>query len=306
MTYRILPFAAAFIFLIGCGGPKNPNNQAVEEAQQVLRVAVVNYPLAYFAERIGGESVKVIFPCPADEDPAYWSPDAETIALFQQADVILFNGAGYAKWIDRATLPSKKMVDTSGAFSDRLIPLSEAVTHSHGPGGKHEHTGTAFTTWLDLELAAEQANAVAEALIRALPDQEAAFQAALAKLETDLDSLDQRLAVIAEKLGEEPLIFSHPVYQYFERKYDLNGLSVHWEPGEPPNMDELSHICQHQSARFVVWEGEPDLESVAQLKAAGVESLVFDPCGNRPSQGDFLTVMNSNINNLGRSILETP
>ena len=30
----------------------------------------------------------------------------------------------------------------------------------------------------------------------------------------------------------------------------------------------------------------------------GVNSLVFDPCGNAPNQGDFLTVMQQNILNL--------
>ncbi|MCW9077857.1 MAG: hypothetical protein OQK74_01640, partial [Gammaproteobacteria bacterium] len=35
------------------------------------------------------------------------------------------------------------------------------------------------------------------------------------------------------------------------------------------------------------------LASVDKLKTLGVDSLVFDPCGNVPEQGDFLTVMRS-------------
>jgi hypothetical protein len=44
-----------------------------------LNVYVVNYPLKYFAERIGGEHVKVEFPAPADVDPAYWNPDLRDV-----------------------------------------------------------------------------------------------------------------------------------------------------------------------------------------------------------------------------------
>jgi len=32
--------------------------------------------------------------------------------------------------------------------------------------------------------------------------------------------------------------------------------------------------------------------------AIGVKSLVFDPCGNKPDQGDFLSVMWQNVENL--------
>ena len=60
-----------------------------------LSVYVVNYPLQYFAERIGGPDVRVVFPAPADGDPAFWKPSPEQIAAYQKADLILLNGASY-------------------------------------------------------------------------------------------------------------------------------------------------------------------------------------------------------------------
>jgi len=147
------------LLLVGCAGPV-----AVDEAQvapprdgEPLTVYVVNYPLQYFAERIGGDGVHVEFPAPVDEDPAFWSPDAETIAAYQQAWRILLNGAGYARWAQRATLPQSKLVDTSAGFRDRYIRVDDGVTHAHGPGGEHTHGEVAFTTWLDPTLAIEQA-----------------------------------------------------------------------------------------------------------------------------------------------------
>jgi zinc transport system substrate-binding protein len=50
----------------------------------------------------------------------------------------------------------------------------------------------------------------------------------------------------------------------------------------------------------MIWEGEPLPESVAKLKEMGIESIVFDPCGNRPDEGDFLSVMKNNVANLRR------
>jgi zinc transport system substrate-binding protein len=62
-------------------------------------ILVVNYPLQYFSERIGGDLIEVRLPAPQDVDPAFWKPDTDTIAAYQDADFILTNGAGYAKWL---------------------------------------------------------------------------------------------------------------------------------------------------------------------------------------------------------------
>ena len=122
-----------------------------------LVVYAVNYPLAYFAERIGAEHVEVHFPAPAGVDPAFWVPNAETVAGYQGADLILLNGADYAKWVTKATLPMSAMVNTTAAATDRYIEIEALTTHSHGPEGEHAHGGTAFTTWLDMRLALCQA-----------------------------------------------------------------------------------------------------------------------------------------------------
>jgi zinc transport system substrate-binding protein len=288
------------LFTLSCGqSTGEPETTAAPGATtSKLSVYVVNYPLAYFAERIGGDLVEVHLPAPADEDPAYWSPDAETIAAYQSADLILLNGADYANWVDRATLPPSKMVDTSASFASQYIPLEGAVTHSHGPEGAHEHTGWAFTTWLDPTLAIEQARAVHEALTAARPGGETAFGRGFAGLVADLSQLDQRLAAAATTIGDTPLLFSHPVYQYLEGRYNLNGTSVHWEPDQAPDLDELRHLLEHDGADWMVWEGEPLPETVASLESLGVRSLVYDPCAARPESGDFMTAMDANAASL--------
>ena len=40
-------------------------------ANQPLNIYTVNYPLAYFAERIAGDQAKVVFPAPPGVDPAF-------------------------------------------------------------------------------------------------------------------------------------------------------------------------------------------------------------------------------------------
>lgn len=271
-----------------------------------LTIYTVNYPLAYFSERIGTDHVNVIFPAPADVDPAYWMPDKEIISRYQKADLILLNGAHYAKWVEKVTLPRAKLVNTSRKFKDRYIRMAAEVTHSHGSGGEHAHEDAAFTIWLDFELAVLQARAIEKALSRKMPEQSPLFKKNLAALEKDLLILDRQIMEIVINDKDKPLLASHPVYDYLQRRYSLNLQSVHWEPDAEPSFkqwNELKKIVQDHPAEWMIWEGEPTKNSVERLQELGINSLVFEPCGNRPDKGDFLTVMQGNIENMRKVYL---
>jgi len=203
--------------------------------------------------------------------------------------------------VKKVSLPRSKMVDTLAKFKDRLIAAEEAVTHSHGAAGAHAHESLAFTTWLDFDLAAKQAGMVMAALSRKKPAAKDFFKKNYAALEQDLLALDDEMQSIAAKNPLSPLVASHPVYDYFANRYKLNIKSVHWEPDEIPNNSqwiELQRMLKEHPAKWMIWEGAPDPVSVEKLKSAGINSLVFDPCGNIPDQGDFWSVMRRNGENL--------
>jgi zinc transport system substrate-binding protein len=266
-----------------------------------LTVYTVNYPLAYFAERIGDDQVEVVFPAPPDVDPAYWMPDQATILAYQQADLVLLNGANYAKWVGKVSLPRGKMVDTSRKFKDRYIYATEVTTHSHGAEGAHAHESLAFTTWLDLRLAKLQAAEVYKAMTRKRPMSEMRFKENFKALADELDELNESIKTIVAKAPGRPLLGSHPVYDYLSAGYGMNLKSVHWEPDEAPSfsqMNELKQVLEEHQAAYMLWEEVPIPVSVDQLKAKGVASVTFNPCGNRPENGDFMTVMKKNIDSL--------
>lgn len=288
----------AFLLIVVACAPAERADESTDIRQGPPQVYTVNYPLAYFAERIAGDSVAVVFPAPDGVDPATWSPPAETIAEYQRADLVLLNGAGYAGWIQRVTLSESRLVNTSASLADSLIPVAGDVTHSHGPTGDHSHGDTAITTWLDVELAVGQARAVFDALVRLRPENETGFRARLLALEQDLLELDEALKDVAARIGDARLLFSHPVYQYFVRRYSFNGLSVHWEPDEKPTDEqwrELSAALEVHDAKWMIWEGDPHPETVSRLAGMGIGTLVFQPAGNRPAAGNYMSVMRENL-----------
>jgi len=296
-------FGTAFLAM-ACSGSKPADEltgaQTPNPNEAKLLVYAVNYPLQYLAERIGGDLVRVEFPAPEDGDPAFWSPDPTTVGAYQKADVILLNGAGYAKWTDRVTLPPTALVNTSESFEDKYIYVENAVTHSHGPEGDHSHGEAAFTTWLDPTLAIRQADAIRSAFVSARPEHEAAFQEGFQSLERDLVELDESLEEIFSG-NEQPLLASHPVYQYIARRYAIDLRSVHFEPNEYPDEKSwrgLQELLVEHPAKWMLWEGQPLDETRKKLQEFGVDSVVYDPCSNKPAAGDFLGVMRGNVNRL--------
>jgi zinc transport system substrate-binding protein len=268
-------------------------------------VAAVNYPLTYFAGRLAGDAVSILFTVPAGEDPAFWEPAESDILRYQAADLILLNGADYGQWLRMATLPESRMVNTSAAFADAYLQFEHAVTHSHGPEGAHEHGLTDFNTWLDPRQARRQAEAVRDALVRLMPDARGAIEGNFKALSSDLGALDDRLAGVSRTLGKRPLLASHPVYGYLARRYAWSLESVHWEPGEMPPEEEwnkLSDLLKRHPATLMIWEDEPRADVAARLGPLGVKCVVFRPCGNRPPEGDYLSEMRLNTERLAKAL----
>jgi zinc transport system substrate-binding protein len=291
-------FLFSFFILSACK-KEDQINQKTDDAK--LTVVSVNYPLHYFAQRIGGNQIEAIFPISTNVDPAYWQPDAAAISVFQQADVILLNGAGYAKWIDKVSLPTSKMVNTSEGFKNKYIEMVEGMTHSHGPEGEHVHKGYAFTTWLNMKLAVDQASVVKTHLVQILPKQKEYFEMNYQELMTDLVIIDQELSQVAQLLANKNIFGSHPVYQYLANGYNLTIRSEHWEPDQVPSAEQWAVFkdkLNSHPGKVMLWEGQPLPEVEEKLAALGITVVVFNPCANKPESGDFFSVMKQNLSNL--------
>ncbi len=263
-------------------------------------VVTSNYPLYFFAHEIAGDSVEVVLPDIAG-DPALWRPGSEDIALLQGADRILLNGAGYESWLNWISLSDDSLVDTSGSFRDQLISLEQETVHQHGPAGEHSHTGTAFTLWLDPELAIAQAQNIEAVISELVPENREQHQENLASLRKRLEKLNDLQQQAFGQLAGQPILFSHPVYQYLERRYQLNGISMHWEPDQQPGDKawiDFSKTLRNHPARIMIWEDEPLATTRERIEAQGLTLIPYLTASNRPDKGDYFDVMASNLEHL--------
>lgn len=277
---------------------------ATAAAQDRPRIVAVNYPLAYFAERLAGEGADVVLPVPEGADPAFWRPAIAEIQAIQSADLILLNGAGFAAWTERVSLPTARIADTSRGFADRYI-ATKTITHSHGPDGAHSHTGTAAHTWLDQTQARAQAEAVADALIGhgLATTQEIAPR--LAALDADLRMLDAAGRRLSARAGDAILIATHPRYQYLARAYGLTIHALEWEAGAAPDAaqrDALAALASETGATILLWEAAPPEGARAAVQALGLSDVVFPTFAMPPGDGDYVSGLSTALRDLAAAL----
>lgn len=272
-------------------------------AQDRPVVVTVTYALAYVAERLGGGDVEVVFPVPDGVDPAFWRPGIADISALQAADLIVLNGAGYATWTTRASLPRSRLVETTRGAEDRFI-ATETVTHSHGEGGEHSHAGTASVTWLDPGMMRMQAATLAAALTRrglVGPD---AVAERLAALTRDLDALEARGAARLAEAGTgkgAPILATHPRYQYLARAFGLEIDALEWDAGAAPTPEQMAELearVAETGARILIWEAVPPEAARAAVRALGLSEMVFPTLASVPAEGDFLGVLEASLTEL--------
>ena len=289
--FRFLAIASALL-AAHLAAPANAQDRPV--------VVPVNYPLAYFAERLGGEAVDVRYPVPEGADPAFWEPSLSEIGSIQEADVIALNGAGFAQWTARVSLPRSATVNTTRALEDRYI-RTEEVTHSHGDGDEHSHEAIASHTWLDFAVAADQADALAAFMERRMPDLAGPIAENRVALHDDLMALDARARSVAAALRNTTILATHPVYQYFARAYGLTIESLEWEAGAMPSAEQWGALAALQTetdADTILWEAAPPDEALARAAEMGLRSVVFPPLAAPPAEGDFVSVMSGMLDAL--------
>jgi zinc transport system substrate-binding protein len=296
-SMRVVALSLLMVLIVAC----QSRETAPAPQDDAITLMASNYPVYYLADRLAPDGLKVEYPVPANIDPAFWEPTPDDIQALQSADLILLNGASYEKWREWVSLPESRVVETANSFRDEWIIAMDATAHSHGPGAEHTHGEVDFNTWLNPRHATRQAEAIAEAMQRLVPDEAATIAQNLHRLSAELEHLDKLLASTAAAIGDAPIIASHPVYDYLAQRYELNLRSVHWEPDlapSPMGWTEFEQLLDAHPAKVMLWELAPLEETAAQLRERGITPIVFETAGNTPESGDYLQIMQANAERL--------
>jgi zinc transport system substrate-binding protein len=100
------------------------------------------------------------------------------------------------------------------------------------------------------------------------------------------------------------VVASHPIYQYFARRYKIEIKSFLLEPEitiDQKHRKKIKLFVNQSSAKIMIWEDDPSENNRAITASMGLKNISIKPCMNRPSEGDFLTVMRENVSVLAKA-----
>ena len=324
ICFFAVTFFAASLFL-GCSEHR-PKAAKGDSNEQFGRIAVTNFPLYCFANRLceDSDSVKeVVYVGPGQgDDPHAWMPTADQIRDLQNVDLIVCNGPGavFANWMEKVTVDDGKLCKTTDAIKLTEFVLVEdfQLVHSHGPEGEHSHTWVVPQSWLSPSIARKQATYCYKQLTSRY-GQSKAMENSFAELQKEFDQLESLHEKLKLKSNAMTVATSTPDLQYMTRSLDWKDRYLHWN--ETREVDQARKEVSEMRDRYRARVGEESGFNEAklflwsgkkwdQLSPFVSESwqneclidLIDTPVGNAEQSEEYFSRMKSNLNLLSSFI----
>lgn len=268
--------AAAALVVTGCGGSDASTDDRT-------RVVAAFYPLAYLAERIGGDSVSVLNLTPAGAEPHDLELSARDVQALRDADLVLYLGGGFQPALERAlasrSSPSLDLLPQPAAASGRIDPH----------------------VWLDPLSYASMARRVGRRLGRP----SAAFAARAEQL--DRDFREGLRGCLRRDVVTSHAAFGHLAERYDLRQLALTGISPEAEPS-PRDLEALVEAVRSSEATTVFFETlvPPDLARTV-AREADASTAVLNPLEGLTDEElargeDYFSVMRRNLETLREAL----
>jgi zinc transport system substrate-binding protein len=268
----------------GCGrGPGGPPEDG-------LAVFASIPPLAFFAQAVGGQRVRVQTLVEPGQDPHTYEPAPRQVAALARARLLFLAGFPYeAALLPRLRdgLPDLEIVDTRQG-----IPLLPEQGNAGEQGESDPHV------WMSPPLARRQAENIRDALIRADPAGEAVYREGFLRLAAELDALHAELARALAPLAGRELLVYHPAFGYFAAEYGLRQVAVE-SGGRQPSAQELARLIELARRRGIrVVFVQPQFSQAGARAVAEAIGGAVVPLDDLPR--DYL----ANLRDLSRKVQE--
>jgi len=263
------------------------------------KVVASFYPLAYMIEQIGGDKVTVSSLIPLGSEVHSWQPSISDIVSAENADMIIYLGAGLDQWVEEDILES---ID---AKTKTVVEASEGIQLLKGD----PHL------WVSPHTALMLAENIAEALIEADPDNEEYYTQRWTAFEQTLRNLDDEYSDSLSTASGKSFFVTHSAYGYIADRY---GLEQHGIIGisadEQPSIEKISEIVEEmtQEKSYVIYVDPVYSDAYAQTLKAELETrtgesvqilelyLMVGPVEDM----NYLDQLDANLNNLVRGLVK--
>ncbi|MDO3413331.1 metal ABC transporter substrate-binding protein [Saccharibacillus sp. CPCC 101409] len=348
---------AAVLVLGGCGAAgggqsaQSDDSKAAEQSAPAesadvaqtadtakLKVEASFYPMYEFARNVGGDLADVESLIPAGVEPHDWEPTPQDIAKIEEADVLVYNGAGMEGWIDQVLdgSGSGNLVSAEASGGIDIMEGSEEEEHEHEHEGEaadaheeahehegeeahdhehgHDHGGLDPHVWLSPALAIEEVRNIEKAFAEASPEHADQFKSNADAYIEKLEALDEAYKSELSDVKRKDFITQHAAFGYLAHEYGLTqvpiaGLSPEQEPSAQ-QMAEIVEFAKAHQVRTIFFETLVS-SKVADTIAneLGAKTAVLNPLEGLTDEEiaageDYISVMRGNLEALKAALNE--
>ena len=318
------------LFLAACG----KSEEKAQNTDEKVQIYTTVYPLQYFAERIGGESVHVSSIYPAGANEHTFEPTQKDMMALADADLFFYIGLGLEGFVENAkkTLADEEvnMIATVDAISDEQLEeaaheeeeatSTDSHDHEHESESSEDHSHEGHDhgdidphVWMSPKISQSLALSIKDSLVEISPGQQETFEKNYDELVSDLQQLDADFEEMAHNAPNKTFFVSHSAFGYIANIYGLEqlavaGLNSQDEPSQK-ELTKLIDLAEEKNIEYILFEQNVSskLTEVIQ-KEIGAESLVLHNLGvlskeDIQNKETYFTLMNKNLETL-RTVLK--
>ena len=306
MKNRIAILIAASLILAACSSTQETATpqETTEVATEKIQIVAGFYPLAYAAEGIAGDLAEVVSLAGPGVEPHDLELTPGDVAKINDADLVVY----IPEFIPALDAVVKTLDQSKVINATQGITLISGDSHSHEGEESHSeeegHSDESATDphiWLNPSNMVLIGNSIAKALNAltsdsAIDENRSSFENALTTLASDYTA---KLANCSIKA----LVVSHEAFGYIANAYGfeqvgISGLSPEAEPS-PARLAEVAKIAKAENATTIYYESLVD-PKVAKTLAdeLKITAKMLDPLESPPASGDYLSVMQQNLDTL--------
>lgn len=300
---RVLILAVTLLFaLTGCGG-----SQMDTAGEDQLTVVTSFYPIYLMAQYVTEDVDGIILKNMAQPQTGClhdYELTTEDMKLLEQADVFLMNGLGMESFLDQAREqnPQLYIIETG---EDVDILLEGECEHGHEHGEEESDPVNAHV-WLNPSNAAQQAEAIRDALTQLDPDHAQQYAANTEAFTAEMAQIQEEAEMLAVEVSGMKTAAFHEGFIYIE---DLLGMEevigIFPEENQTPSAKEMTEAVEEakESGIELILTAADAGEQYADLlaKETGVAVAVWNPLTSGEGQKEeFVEGMRANLETIAR------
>lgn len=280
-----------------------------ETESDKLDVKASFYPLAYFAEEVGGDKAEVENLVPAGVEPHDFEPGSKSVADIHASDIFLFNGAGLDPWAEALKVDLEKE-NVYVLEAVEAVDLLEASEEEHREEENEEHEEGEFDPhfWLDPNTSIKVVEEIMNAYAAVQPENTEYFKMKGDEMIAKLKILDSKFGAELATCDTRDFVTSHAAFAYLAKAYNLNMIAISGiSPEEEPSskqLAEISDLVKEHGIKYIFSEtllNQKFAETIAN--ESGAEILILNPIEGLSEEDiasgkNYISVMEENLQNL--------